>query len=293
MKKHLAVLMAMLLATSALAGCSAKKDAAVTPAPAATETATTTESKWADGKYFAAGDSFDAESGWKSTVILDVKDGKIVSVDWNGISNKLGIDKKTASKTGKYPMVEAGGAKAPWHEQAASMEAFLIEKQDPKAITVNAEGKTDAVSSVTMAVGDLAMLAEKALTAGVAKSGAFKDGAYHAEGKDFDAKTGWKGTIDLTIMNGNVMSVNWSGINKAGEDKKAASIGGKYPMVEQGGAKATWHEQAASTEAFFLEKQAVEAITVTAEGKTDAVASVTMAVSEFTQLVTEALSAAK
>lgn len=291
MKKHLSLLMVMLLASSALIGCSAKKEEA---APATTEApAATTEAKWADGKYFAAADTFDEKSGWKSTVTLEVKDGKIVSADWNGVSNRMGIDKKTASQTGKYPMVENGGAKAPWHEQAASVEKFLIEKQDPKAITVNAEGKTDAVASVTISVGDFATLADKALTAGVAQPGPYKDGNYHAEAKEFDAKTGWKATVDITVMNGNIMAVNWNGVNKDGLDKKTASKEGQYPMVEKGGAKAPWHEQAAATENFVLEKQAIDAITVGGEGKTDAIASVTMAVGEFTQLATEALSTAK
>lgn len=291
MKKHLAVLMAIVLATAAFAGCAKKEAAPAETTPA--ETTTTSEAKWADGKYFAMGDSFDAESGWKSTLTLEVKDGKIVTADWNGISNKMGIDKKTAAKTGKYPMVAAGGAKAEWDVQAAAMEAFLIEKQDPKAITVNAEGKTDAVASVTIAVADIATLADKALAAGPVQAGPYKDGTYHAEGKDFDGQTGWKGTVDLTVMNGNIVSVNWSGVNAAGEDKKAASVDGKYPMVEQGGAKAPWHEQAVAAEAFLLEKQSVEAITLKDGGKTDAIASVTIAVGEFTELATQALSTAK
>lgn len=291
MKKHLALLMTLLLAASALAGCGAKQ--AETPAPATTPAATTEAAKWADGMYYAQGDTYDEKSGWKSTVLLEVKEGKIVSANWNGISNKIGVDKKTASQTGLYPMVEKGGAKAPWHEQAANMEKFLIEKQDPKAITLNAEGKTDAVSSVTISVGDFATLADKALSAGPATAGAYKDGTYHAEGKDFDAKTGWKGTVDIVVANGNIISVFWSGVNKEGNDKKAASMEGKYPMVEKGGAKSPWHEQAAAAEAFLIEKQAVDAITVNGEGKTDAIASVTIAVSEFTQLATEALSAAK
>ena len=288
MKKHLALLMTLLLAATALAGCGAKQAETPAPAPAATEAAA-----WADGIYYAQGDSYDAESGWKSTVLLEVKGGKILSANWNGISNKMGLDKKTASQTGKYPMVEVGGAKAPWHDQAAEMEKFLLEKQDPKAITVNAEGKTDAVSSVTISVGDFATLADKALTAGPATPGTYKDGTYHAEGKDFDAQTGWKGTVDVVVANGNIISVFWSGLDKDGNDKKAASIEGKYPMVEKGGAKAPWHEQAVAAEAFLLEKQAVDAIPVNAEGKTDAIASVTIAVGEFTQLATEALSAAK
>lgn len=291
-KKHLALLMAVLVAATAFVGCGKKEEAAAPADNTATE-APATDAKWADGKYFAMGDSFDAESGWKSTVLIEVKDGKIVSADWNGISNKMGIDKDTASKTGKYPMVEVGGAKAPWHEQAAAAEAFLVEKQDPAAITINGEGKTDAIASVTIAVADLPTLAEKALAAGPAQAGPYKDGAYHAEGKDFDAQTGWKGTVDVTVMNGNIVSAIWSGVNKNNEDKLAASMEGKYPMVEQGGAKAPWHEQANATVAFFLEKQDPAAITVKGDGKTDAIASVTIAVGEFTELVTQALSTAK
>ncbi len=292
MKKHLAVLMAVLVAASAFVGC-AKKE---TPAPAQTapaETTTSSDSKLADGKYFAMGDAFDEKTGWKATVTLEVKDGKIVAADWNGISNKMGVDKKTASKTGKYPMVEKGGAKAPWHEQAAAAEAFLIEKQDPKAITLNAEGKTDAIASVTIAVSDFAQLAEKALAAGPAETGAYKDGSYHAEAKDFDAKTGWKDTVDVNVMNGKIVSVYWSGVNKEGADKKTASLEGKYPMVEKGGAKAPWHEQAAAAEAFLVEKQSVDAITLKDQGKTDAISSVTISVGGFVELAAQALSTAK
>lgn len=37
--------------------------------------------------------------------------------------------------------MKAGGASSEWHEQAAKAEEFLIEKQDPAAITFDAEGK--------------------------------------------------------------------------------------------------------------------------------------------------------
>lgn len=275
-----------------MVGCAPKQEEK-TEAPA-TPATTTETAKWADGKYFAATDTFDEKTGWKETLTIEVKDGKIATVDWNGVSINAGEDKKNASKNGKYPMVEKGGAKAPWHEQAASLEKFLIEKQDVAAIVVKDDGKSDTVAGVSITVSEFAKLAEKALSGQPTQPGPYKDGAYHAELPEFDAKTGWKDMVDLTVMNGNIMAVNWNGLNKAGgDDKKNASKNGKYPMVEKGGAKAPWHEQAASAEKFLIDKQDIGAITVNSDGKTDVVSGVTMTVSEFAKLVTEALASAK
>ncbi|MOA26115.1 hypothetical protein D3C78_1468850 [compost metagenome] len=60
-------------------------------------------------------------------------------------------------------MVEKGGAQAEWHEQAAKAEAYLIEKQDPAALTFNEEGKTDAISGVSISLQSYYDLAAQAL----------------------------------------------------------------------------------------------------------------------------------
>ena len=283
MKKILSLALIGIMIGILATGCAPQKSEA--PVPTA---------KWVDGKYFAAADSFDEKSGWKSIITLEVKENKIVAVDWNGVSKKGGDLKKVASMNGKYPMVEKGGAKAPWHEQALAMETFLIEKQDPAAVTLKDDGKTDVVASVSITVSDFAVLSDKALKAGPTTVGPYKDGPYHSELAAFNEKTGWKDMVDITVANGNIMAVNWNGVHKdGGDDKKTSSVNGKYPMVEKGGAKAPWHEQAAAAENFLLEKQDVAAITLKDDGKTDAIASVSITVSEFAQLVTEALSAAK
>lgn len=186
--------------------------------------------------------------------------------------------------------MKAGGASSEWHEQAAKAEEFLIEKQDPAAITFDAEGKTDAISGVSVHVSDFVKAAQAALAAGPVEAGQYKDGGYHAEG-EMDAESGWKSTVDLTVANGNVVAVKFSGLNAAGDDKKQFSVDGKYGM-KAGGASAEWHEEIALAEKYFLENKGV-APTLDAEGKTDAISGVSIHVGEYFTLAEKALEGAK
>jgi len=247
-----------------------------------------------DGMYYAEGDEFSANSGWKSVVILKVMDGKIKEANWTGASIKGGMDKKTASMNGAYPMVEAGGAQAPWHEQAKNMEMNLIDLQDPSKGEYNSEGYTDTVSGVSIHVNDFYMLADKALKAGPVEPGPYKDGGYHAEASEFSAQSGWKSTVDITVLNGNIVSVNWSGQHKdGGDDKKTVSMNGGYPMVENGGAKAPWHEQAMNAEKHLLMTQDPWDIELSDDGYADAISSVSIHVNDFFGLAQEAMESAK
>lgn len=298
-KKIINLGLVVVLVLALLAGCAGNQPV---DQPAATEPEieekTQTEepkeeAKYKDGIYFAQGDEFSPKSGWKSVVTLEVKDGKIAKVDWTGAHISAGADKKTASIEGNYPMVERGGAQSHWHEQAMATEAYLIETQDPKAIEYSDnEGRTDAISGVSIHVNDFYALVEKALENGPVGKGKYKDGAYSAEEPEFSAKSGWKSTVDLTVINGNIVSVYWSGDHKdGGLDKRTASIEGNYPMVEKGGAQSHWHEQAAAAEAFLLEKQDPTAIEYSDdEGNTDAISGVSITVSSLFKLAEEALS---
>jgi len=300
MNKVYAVTMSIVLAGGLVAGCGSKDGGsgsgkAATDAPAqATPAAPAVQSaKYADGVYYAEG-GIDAKSGWKDIVALKVQGGKITSVNWNGLHKDGGIDKKTASVQGKYGMKEKGKAQSEWHEQAAKTEQFLLAKQDPKAIALKQDGKTDAISGVTFSVNGFTELVDKALKAGPVKAGPYKDGVYRAEG-EFDAKSGWKETVDLTVMNGNIVAVQWNGIHKdGGTDKVTRSKEGKYGMKEQGKAQAEWHEQAAKAEKYLLQKQDPAAIVYNkADGKTDAISGVSIHVNDFVELAIKALAGAK
>lgn len=299
MKKFINLGLVLVLVISLLAGCAGDKPA---EQPAASEqenkeTASTEapkeEAKYEDGIYFAQDDNFSPQSGWKAVVTLEVKDGKIVTADWNGAHKNAGVDKKTASKEGLYPMVENGGAKSPWHEQAAASEAFLLEKQDPTAIEYSDdEGHTDAVSGVSIHVKEFFTLAEKALANGPVERGQYKDGAYHAEQEAFNEKSGWKDTVDITVINGNIVAASWNGVHKdGGDDKETKSVNGEYVMTEGG---TPWHEQAMAAETFLVENQDPAAVQYSDDaGHTDAISGVSINVKGFFGLAQEALAGAK
>ncbi|HHT20231.1 MAG TPA: FMN-binding protein [Tissierellia bacterium] len=282
MKKLIALLVLVLMITAACSPAAPADEPTDTPADAP-------ESGYADGKYFAMADEF-AENGWKETVALEVKDGKITDVDWNAVSNQLGIDKRTAVEQGKYPMVAAGDAQAEWDEQADKAEAYLIEVQDPTSIELDEEGRTDAISGVSIHVNGLTELAQKALDAGVTTPGPYTDGTYHQEAADF-GDSGWKEFVDFVVMNGNIVAAKWNAINEEDPelDKITAVAEGKYPMVASGGAQAEWDVQAKAVEDYLLETQNLDIEYSNDEGNTDAISGVSIHVNSFYDLIKQAL----
>lgn len=301
MKKASVILSSALVLGTLLAGCGNNnnnaENTAATNAPAETTAPATTNSgnataetgKYQDGTYYGTAEA-DAETGWQSFVILTVEGGKIANVDWDGFNTKTAGDlKKKFSEDGKYGM-KAGGAAAEWHEEANSAAAYLVEKQDPDAITLTDDGHTDAISGVSIHVADLVTASKAALAAGPTEAGPYKDGGYTAEG-EMDKDSGWKSTVALTVANGNIVAANFSGVNAAGDDKKQYSIDGKYGM-KAGGGSAEWHEEIALAEKYFLDNKGA-APTLDAEGKTDAISGVSIHVGEYFTLAEKALEGAK
>jgi len=124
----------------------------------------------------------------------------------------------------------------------------LIATQDPKKITYkDDQGHSDDIAGVSIHVNALFNLVEKALAAGPTKLGKYADGGYYASEDAF--ANGWKGYASLFVSNGNIVSVYWSALNEANEDKKAYDMAGKYNMVKFGKAHAEWYQQADKAEA--------------------------------------------
>jgi len=287
----LAFLAIILLIALVGVGCAKEEPKAVaavaTPASKATVTPVTSGPK--DGIYFAIDEEF-ASSGWKETATLTVSGGKITQADWNGVNISGGADKKTFDKAGKYNMVKFGKAQAEWSVQAEKAEKHLIATQDPTAISYkDAEGHTDDIAGVSVHVNAFFSLAQKALAAGPVGRGSYADGAYFAIDDQF-ASSGWKEYVSLTVVNGRIAAINWSGVNRNGDDKKAFDKAGNYNMVKFGSAQDEWSVQANRAEAFLLEKQDLKAINYKdAEGHTDDISGVSIHVSSMYALVEKAL----
>ena len=305
MKKSTVVLLVLALAMTALfvVGCAKESEPtaqapaavatpapAAAPAPAAPAAAEKTEG-YVDGIYYAMDEEF-GSSGWKYAVTVTVQGGKIADVDWNGLNVNAGVSKKVYDKAGKYNMVKFGGAQAEWYEQAELAEAYVIETQDPTAITYTDDsGHTDDIAGVSIHVVEMFDLVEKALAAGPVGIGPYMDGAYFAMADEYPS-SGWKEYVSLTVLNGRIAAVNWSAVNKSGDDKKPYDKAGKYNMVKFGGAQAEWFEQAKAAEDYLIDVQDPSAITYKDDdGHTDDIAGVSIHVDALFDLAAEALEA--
>ncbi len=112
-----------------------------------------------DGSYRAVAAQADS-SGFRDVVELTVRDGEIVTVNWDAVGAD-GVGKKALSQKGDYVMTETG---LPWHQQAQKLEEALLRTQDPAAIVYDLEsGKTDAYSGASIRVDPFVKLAMQAV----------------------------------------------------------------------------------------------------------------------------------
>jgi len=243
-----------------------------------------------DGVYFAQDNGF-SSSGWKEQVVLEVSKGKIVSAEWNGVSNLPGAaDKKTYAAAGKYGMVKASKIKAEWDAQAKAVEEYLVKTQDVNFSKFDANGHTDAISGATLNVKVFFELVQQALKSNPVPKGSYKNGWYYAEEPNFD-KSGWKNSALITVVNGSIVDVLWNGINKdpKAKSKYAQSLAGTYKMNAKNG---EWHVQADRVAQAIVKAGDPAKIAVKADGTTDAISGVSITVPVL-PLAVEALKAAK
>lgn len=238
------------------------------------------EAKYTDGVYFAQESRF-GDSGWKYNVTLEVKDSRIVSAIWNGANVNAGKDKVSLSRDGEYGMGEKSSA--PWFQQAEAAEQYLLETQDPAAITYKDEkGHTDDISGASIHVKEFFDLAETALSAGPAGYGPYKDGTYHAEMPAFDQ--GFRYFVDITVTSGYIVGVNWDGLAEdGGKNKAQRSEDGEYGMGAK--ASAPWFEQNKNIEEYLLSTQEVT--------QPDAISGASIKLEPFYELVNQALAGAE
>ena len=115
--------------------------------------------QYKDGEYKASSGTFD-DQGYKSTVEVVVKDGKVYSVDCDAEHKDDGT-KKAHSESGKYNMKTAG-AKGDWHEEIALFERNVVEN-GVESIKLDSNGKTDTITGCTISVNEYVKLINEAL----------------------------------------------------------------------------------------------------------------------------------
>jgi major membrane immunogen (membrane-anchored lipoprotein) len=231
-----------------------------------------------DGFYFAQSNFV---RGVKDQVVLQVRGGRIVSANWNGITYDLGApDRKTYALSGK----DASG----WAEQANKVENFLVATQNTKA---------KAVDGVTIPIAPFFNLVKAALKSRSVDKGPFqRDGWFYAEGPEDEFHI--NNTALITIVNGTIVDALWNGAlddpsYDAGQSMQNISRskwGRGYSMPDS---KAAWHTQVDRFVAALVKAGDTSRIAVKRDGKTDAVTGVSIVVKVFVDAADEALREAR
>ncbi len=269
------------LSMAVLTGCSNNKEAAATPAPTPVQTETpaptvTPDTDVAttlnDGTYTKKAEA--EENGYTYEMTMVVEGGKITSIKYDGIDAE-GKSKAQLSLDGEYVMTEDGPT---WSAQADSLAAFVIENQSTAGITMDDKGKTDAVTGVSISVNGFVEFVNALIEEASAPAAAttLKDGTYTKKAEE--AENGYTYEMTMTVEGGKVTALTYDGLNEEGKSKAQLSLDGEYVMTEDG---PTWSAQAEALAAYVLENQATTGITMDENGKTDAVAGVSISVNGF------------
>lgn len=245
-----------------------------------------------DGVYFAQ-DAAYGSSGWKEQVVAKVVGGKLTEVTWNGVSNLGGADKVTVAAAGGYGMIKASKIKAEWDAQSKAVTDWVLKTQDV-AGKMNKEGYADGITGASMHVNGFFALLNQALSSAPVATGPFKkDGWYFQAQSAFDAKTGWKDNVLVTVVNGTIVSVVWNGTSKDTKQKSklVTAETGKYGMAKAA-KQGEWNVQAARVEAAIVKVGDPAKIALKADGTTDAITGATLHPTAVS-LASDALKAAR
>ena len=238
-----------------------------------------------DGTYEAKADAPD-NNGFTDVVTVTVKDGKIAEVNWEAVGAD-GSTKSVLSENGEYVMTEDG---LTWKEQAEALAKAVVENQSLSFLNLDEQGKTDAVSGVSISIGGFTALAEKCLkeAAGITQTLELKDGTYEAKAEAAD-NNGFTDVVTMTVTDGKITEVNWDAVGADGSTKSVLSENGEYVMTEDG---LTWKEQAEALANALIENQSLDFLQVNEQGKTDAVSGVSISVGGFISLAEKCMNEA-
>ena len=238
-----------------------------------------------DGTYEAKADAPD-NNGFTDVVTVTVKDGKIAEVNWEAVGAD-GSTKSVLSENGEYVMTEDG---LTWKEQAEALAKAVVENQSLSFLNLDEQGKTDAVSGVSISIGGFTALAEKCLkeAAGITQTLELKDGTYEAKAEAAD-NNGFTDVVTMTVTDGKITEVNWDAVGADGSTKSVLSENGEYVMTEDG---LTWKEQAEALANALIENQSLDFLQVNEQGKTDAVSGVSISVGGFISIAEKCMNEA-
>lgn len=225
-----------------------------------------------DGYYLAFGNKV-GNTQWTEFVTVDVKDGLIQEIKWDGFNfDYNGTLRDAVSHEVLYGVVDA----------------LYLERVDnfSELVKENFIGNLQFLQNQEEVPEGFLSLVQKALKNGAVKPGLYKDGDY-TQVSDPD-ESGFYSVLTLIIRGGNIIAGSWNQVNTEGVSKRDLARNGFYDM----GGVYTWDEQADLCVQKLIKLQRPERIFLNDDGKTDVISGVTIAVSPFTLIAEQVLSSA-
>lgn len=226
-----------------------------------------------DGYYLAVGNEI-GNTGWTEFLTVEVKDGLIEEIKWDGFNfDYNGTLRDAVSHEGL----------------AGDMDSLYLERVDnfSELVKENFIGNLQFLQKQEEIPEGFLSLVQKALKNGAVKPGLYKDGDYTLA-SDPDEK-GFYSVLTLIIRGGNIIAGSWNQVSMEGVSKRDLARNGFYDM----GGVYTWDEQADLCIQKLIKLQRPERIFLNDDGKTDVISGVTIAVSPFTMIAEQILSSAR
>lgn len=160
MKKLLSLSLVALLSMTLFVGCSSKEETTTEEPTTSVEEPATEEATLVDGTYNVEG-SADSQ-GWVATAEIVIAGGEITAITFDA-TDAAGGTKSEAVANGSYDMSVAGAQDSWTGEMATFADAIIAGSVDLETIAFDADGKSDAVSGVTVTVQPYVELVKAAL----------------------------------------------------------------------------------------------------------------------------------
>lgn len=117
------------------------------------------------------------------------------------------------------------------------------------------------------------------------KTATFKDGEYTKTAAEAD--NGYTYSVTMTVADGKITAMNWDGTDESGNSKKQLAMDGTFDMMN--GDSPNWAEQSDLVTQYVIDHQSLDGLKLDDNGKTDAVASVSISVSHFVELASDCI----
>ncbi len=241
----------------------------------------------ADGEYFAINSEY--YDGWMDFLSFSVENGIITAAKWDSLPQSGYELKSTLAANGEYSM-KGAGAQHEWNEQVQLFADALVGTPGLSVLNIDDEGKTDAISGVTISVDGVYSLYKQAIEAGPQPRSELNDGLYCTEADEY--VDGYKEYIAMYVSGGRIVWLNWNAISEDGSESKK-SLGDSYGMKAESGIGAEWYEQAQAFENYVIQNQGVDGLSTDDDGTTDAISGCTMVVSDAAEMTAEVIGMAK